>query len=120
MRVAGLGPLRVPVAVRVRRGYHINSDQPKEEYLIPTRLAWADAPFPIQSVTYPEAEELRTSFSELPLAVFSDRFEIVTVFQVEAMPAGRKELRGSLKFQACNDSSCLPPTTIPVSVPIRP
>ncbi len=119
IEVAGPGALRVPVAIRIRRGYHINSDRPNEDYLIPTALSWDGAPFPVEAVTYPPAEEVRYDFSDAPLSVFSSRIEIVTTFRVESVPEALRELRGSFRFQACNDRACLPPRTIPVTVPVR-
>lgn len=117
--LAGPGPVRVPVVVRVRRGYHINSSRPNDPYLIPTVLSWDDAPFRVASIAYPKAQEVRYDFSDKPLSVYSDRVEIVTVFEVASVPAGLGELKGSLRFQACNDKACLPPRTIPVVVPVR-
>lgn len=119
VQVAGPGTLRVPVSIRIRRGYHINSDRPNEDYLIPTVLSWEGSPFPVEAVTYPPAEQVRYDFSDAPLSVFSSRIEIVTTFRVEDVPEALRELRGSLRFQACNDRACLPPRTIAVTVPVR-
>ena len=119
VRIDAPGKLQVPVAVRIRRGYHINSNRPNEPYLIPTSLSWDDAPFRVESVAFPPAEEVRYDFSDAPLAVYSSRIRIVTTFIVDSVPAALRELRGSLRFQACNDKACLPPRTIPVTVPVR-
>ncbi len=117
--LAGPGEVRVPVAIRIRRGYHINSNTPNEPYLIPTALAWDVPPLRVMSVAYPPAEEVRYDFSEQPLSVFSERIEIVTTFKVDKVPAGLQQLRGSFRFQACNDRACLPPKTVPVIIPVR-
>lgn len=119
IRITGTGPLRVPITVRIRRGYHINSDKPNDPYLIPTSLAWPDAPLRVDSVVYPPPEEVKYDFSDKPLSVYSSRVEIVTTFHVESVPAHTGELRGSFRFQACNDKACLPPRTLPVRVPVR-
>lgn len=117
--VADPGPVRVPVSIRIRRGYHINSDRPNDPYLIPTALAWDSAPFRVESIAYPPAEEVSYDYSDKPLSVYSSRIEIVTTFEVESVPEGLREIRGSFRFQACNDKVCLPPKTIPVTVPVR-
>ncbi len=119
VRIAEPGTVRVPVAVRIRRGYHINSNRPNEPYLIPTSLSWDKPPFRVESVAYPPAEEVRFDFSDEPLSVYSSRIEIVTTFLVRSAPEGLSELRGRFRFQACNDKSCLPPKTIPVAIPVR-
>ena len=117
--VAAPGSVAVPVAIRIRRGYHINSDRPNDPYLIPTVLAWNDAPFRVESIVYPHAEEVRYDFSDKPLSVYSSRIEIVTTFKVESVPEELTELKGTFRFQACTDEACLPPKTIPVKVPVR-
>lgn len=117
--ITGTGPLRVPIAVRIRRGYHINSATPNDPYLIPTSLDWSDVPLHVDSVAYPPPEEVKYDFSDKPLSVYSSRVEIVTTFRVESVPPDTSELRGSLRFQACNDKACLPPKTLPVRVPVR-
>ncbi|MDE0621241.1 MAG: protein-disulfide reductase DsbD family protein [Bryobacterales bacterium] len=119
IRITDTGPLRVPIAVRIRRGYHINSDKPNDPYLIPTSLDWPGVPLRIDSVAYPPPEEVKYDFSDKPLSVYSSRVEIVTTFHVESVPADTRELRGSFRFQACNDKACLPPKTLPVRVPVR-
>ena len=119
VRITGAGPLEVPITVRVRRGYHINSNRPNDPYLIPTSLAWPNVPFRTTSVTFPPAEEVKYDFSDKPLSVYSSIVEIVTTFHVESVPEGVDELRGSFRFQACNDKACLPPKTLPVTVPVR-
>ncbi len=111
--------VEVPVAIRIRKGYHINSNQPLESYLIPTKLSWDVEPLSLASVTYPEAEQVSYSFSEKPLSVYSSRVVIQSSFQVPDSAVDMTELKGKFRFQACNDKSCLAPKTIDVSIPIR-
>lgn len=106
------------ILVRVRRGYHINSNQPGEEYLIPTKLTWnTDMP---TTVTYPESELFVSQFSEEALLVYSGEVEFKTSFRVPAkLPAGVTEISGTLRYQACTDKACLAPTSVDVVLPIR-
>ena len=48
----------VPLTVQIRGGYHINSNQPNEDYLIPTRLTWTAAPAEVKDIRYPEPEQV--------------------------------------------------------------
>jgi len=110
----------VRVEVRIRPGYHINSHQPNEEYLIPTRLRWENAGLKVRRVEYPEAETVRYEFSEEPLSVYSGKIAMVSVFEpVEKIPEGLTELQGTLHYQACTEKVCLPPKTLPVKVPVE-
>ncbi len=111
--------VEVPVSVRIRKGYHINSNRPLEDYLIPTKLSWDAAPLVVASIDYPQAQEIKPSFSQKPLSVYSSRIVIRTRFQAPAAEIGLSELKGKFRFQACDDKSCLPPKTIDVSAPVR-
>ena len=109
----------VPLTVQIRGGYHINSDQPAEDYLIPTRLTWTAAPLHVKDVKYPEAEQVTYDFSDRPLSVYSGKIVIRTTFEVpRQLPASLTELTGKLRYQACNDKACLPPKTVAVSIPV--
>lgn len=108
----------VPLSIRIRNGYHINSDTPADSYLIPTRLMW-DAPgFKTASVKYPEAETVKYDFSDKPLSVYSGTIQITSTLTAPAkIPAGLTELTGKFRYQACNEKACLPPRTADFKVP---
>ncbi|HPQ17218.1 MAG TPA: hypothetical protein PLP04_18445, partial [Bryobacteraceae bacterium] len=44
------------LAVRVRDGFHVNSDQPAEDYLIPLRLKWEAGPLAPEAIVFPKPE----------------------------------------------------------------
>lgn len=107
------------IMVRIRPGYHINSDKPAEEYLIPTKLVWNTAGLETE-VTYPEAELFVSQFSEEAMFVFSGEIELKTKFKATAkFPAGLTEIAGTLRYQACTEKACLAPTSLDVSIPLR-
>ena len=110
----------VLLTLRIRPGYHINSNRPAEDYLIPTKLSWeAAAPLELKSIDYPAGENVTYSFSEKPLSVYSAKVRVVSTFKApESLDADFKALTGSLRYQACNDKACFPPKTIAVKVPI--
>jgi hypothetical protein len=109
--------VEVPLVVRIRPGYHINSHQPAEEYLIPTRIEWDAAPLEVVRIDYPEAEIVQYDFSDTPLSVFSGEIEIVTVLRApKSLPAGLVSMNGKLRYQACNDKACLAPATADLAV----
>ncbi|MCB1019433.1 MAG: hypothetical protein KDC27_05870 [Acidobacteria bacterium] len=112
------GETRLPLTVRVRRGYHINSSKPNEDYLIPTALTWDAAPLEVVRVEYPEAETVTYDFSPKPLSVYSGEIEIVTVLRAPAGAKPGETLSGQLHYQACNDKACLAPTSVEISVPV--
>ena len=111
--------IAVPVVVRIRPGYHMNSHQPREEYLIPTTLTWEAPGLTLVRVDYPDAEIVKYDFSEEPLSVFSGEITITTVFRVPSAVPPLSELRGSLRYQACNDKACLAPTSVDFQTAVR-
>ncbi len=111
---------QAPLKLVIRSGYHINSNKPAEEYLIPTILSWTAEPFTLQGVTYPKPEIVKYEFSTQPMQVYSGAIEVVSRFAVPASaPHGPLTLAGKLRYQACNDKACLPPRTLDVSLPLQ-
>jgi DsbC/DsbD-like thiol-disulfide interchange protein len=101
----------------LRPGYHVNSNTPSDEYLIPLRLTWNPGPLEASGFTFPQPRMEKYSFSEKPLSVFTGDFQIVTHFKASANAApGPATLTGKLRYQACNNSMCLPPKTLDVSL----
>ena len=111
----------VPLRVVIRSGYHINSNTPAEEYLIPTMLSWSKSSISgitLRGVTYPKAETVNYDFASKPLQVYSGTITVVSRFTVAADAVrGQTRLIGTLRYQACTDRMCLAPRTLPVSVP---
>ena len=108
---------RIPVAVEP--GYHVNSNAPLEDYLIPLKVTWtATGALEAGEVVYPKAATEKYAFAEKPLSVFAGNFEIAANFKVAAgAPAGAGIAAGKLSYQACNSKMCFRPATVEISVP---
>jgi hypothetical protein len=112
------------IPVTVRAGYHVNSNAPSEEYLIPLKLTWkSTGALEGGQVTYPKPSTERYEFqapTEKPLSVYTGNFELVANFKVAAnAPAGPGMAVGQLRYQACSDKACYPPKNIEVTVPYQ-
>ena len=104
----------------LRPGYHVNTNKPSDEYLIPLRLTWNAGAVEATGVTFPAGEMRKYSFSQKPLAVYTGDFELVTHFKVAANAvAGYSKATGKLRYQSCNDNMCLPPKTLDVSLDVE-
>jgi Thiol:disulfide interchange protein DsbD, N-terminal len=102
---------------RVGSEFHINSNKPHSELLIPTQLKLAaDQPLSVPALKYPAGEDVSFPFAPgEKLSVYSGDFSVNAV--VKASPsahAGNYPVTGELRFQACDRSACYPPRTIPV------
>ncbi len=102
--------------------WHINSNQPAEDFLIPTRLSMTtDAGVVFGDVNYPVGMDIKFAFSETPLSVYEGK--VVFWLEAEAVPdlrPGEITLGGTFRYQACNDMTCLIPTeeSFEITVPV--
>lgn len=103
--------------ISVEPGFHVNSDKPTDEYVIPLKLTWTEGPLHPQSITYPKPETIKVGTETL--TVFTGEFNIETRFSVppHAQP-GASTLTGKLRYQACNNQMCLRPATVDVRLPV--
>jgi suppressor for copper-sensitivity B len=112
---------RVAALVTIENGWHVNSHKPSFEYLIPTVLDLElPAGWPQETVQYPAAKMKTFSFEPHPLAVYDGDVVMVASFQLpKGVKAGSYPLRASLRYQACNDSQCLPPVTAEAKIDVK-
>jgi len=107
---------------RVPPGYHINSNTPKSEFLIPTALKM-DLPTDIilGKIEYPPGEDATFPFSpDEKLSVYSGDFTIALgVHPLKSVVPGKYVMHGVLRYQACDNAACYPPKTLPVSFEVK-
>ena len=113
--------VQVKIPVAVKEGYHVNSNKPGEEYLIPLKLTWTSTnALEAGEITYPKPLLEKFEFTdkpEVPLSVYMGKFDLLAKFKVAAnAPAGPGVASGKLKYQACSNKACYPPKTVEVAV----
>ncbi len=106
------------LVAHLRSGFHVNSNAPAEDWLIPLKLTWLNGPLPVEQIIYPKPQTEKAEFSPKPLLVFSGNFEIQTRFKAGSTP-GLANIPGKLRYQACTSRECLPPKTIEVQLPVN-
>ena len=103
--------------VVVLPGFHVNSDKPKDEFIIPLRLSWTPGLLDVKSVEFPKPEEMKVGTQDL--TVFTGTFAVKTQFQAPANAAtGPATLMGKIKYQACSSDMCFRPSSIDVKLPV--
>ena len=110
----------VKLRLEVKPGYHVNSNKPADEYLIPLKLSFDTTPLESVSVHFPPPKMEKYPFSDKPLSVYSGSFEIVA--KVKSKPDARSGMNfanAKLRYQACTENACLPPKTIDVRIPFE-
>jgi thiol:disulfide interchange protein DsbD len=105
---------KVAIEVQVAEGWHINSHEPYDEYLIPTSLTIVENPnFKLKKVVYPKPHDLKLAFSESPLSVWEGTVYKGALVEVDSnLSPGTYPLVVDLEYQACNDISCQAPTSV--------
>jgi thioredoxin:protein disulfide reductase len=93
-------------------GWHVNSHHPSEEYLIATTVK-VDAAGGVRAgePVYPEGVMKKFAFAEKPLSVYEGAFSVKVPITFEG--ARPTEVSGTVEFQACNDTQCLAPASVP-------
>ncbi|MGH9520258.1 MAG: protein-disulfide reductase DsbD domain-containing protein [Terriglobales bacterium] len=106
------------VTIKIDQGFHIQSNHPKLDYLIPTSLALTPAGgVALTAVKWPAAAEYKFSFSPDPLAVFEGTLQVPVTLKTGA--AGSYTLHGTFHYQACNEQLCRPPVSEPFTLQVR-
>jgi len=110
-------PSPVTLHFRIAEGLHINSHTPKQEELIPTDFSIpAGAGVRLDKAIYPAGSDITLPADpKTKLNVYTGEFSIET--QVVAAP-GNHLVEAKLRYQACSQTECLPPRTIPVAIDV--
>ena len=128
--IAAVGPVtaqrgkqtKVSLNFRVASGFHVNSNAPKDEFLIPTALKM-DPPTDIVlgKIEYPAGTDVSFPFSpDTKLNVYSGDFTInLMVHPLTSVVPGKYAMRGLLRYQACDNAQCFPPKTLPVNFDVK-
>ncbi len=106
-------------------GWHVNSDRPLQDTLVPTRLSIESlAPgggdngvgWKLVEVRYPEPLRITLGFQAEPLAVFAGS-AVIRAELTATRPERPRVARLRLTVQACDDQRCLRPEDLLLEVP---
>jgi hypothetical protein len=112
----------VEFTFHVQSGYHINSNRPRAEELIPTSLSFSPPPdLVIAKVQYPAGQLKSFPFDPAQkLSVYSGDVVIKAVIIPQAnASAGTYTVHGEFKYQACDNNACYPPKKLPVQFDVK-
>jgi thiol:disulfide interchange protein DsbD len=105
--------VRASVTMDIPSGLHVQSSKPLDKFLIATKLdVETPAGMKVGPISYPRALMRKLKFSKGMVAVYEGKSVVrfnVTVPQNYS--GGSGEIKGKLRFQACDDESCFPPVT---------
>ncbi len=105
--------VKAMVVMDIPNGLHVQSNKPLDKFLVATKL---DVETPqgmtVGPISYPRALMRNLKFSKGQVAVYEGRTVIRFNVTVPANYGGSSgDVKGRLRFQACNDEACFPPIT---------
>jgi len=105
--------VRATVVMDIPHGLHLQSNKPLDKFLVPTKLDVETPPgMNVGPISYPRPVMRKLKFSKGNVAVYEGKAMIRFNVTVPAnYSGGSGEIKGKLRFQACNDESCFPPVT---------
>jgi thiol:disulfide interchange protein DsbD len=119
--VARGSSFQIAVVMKIRPGFHVNAREKSEDYLIATDLKAAlPAGFNNGDVSYPKGKLEKFAFSKTPLNVYQDTVILrLPVTALASAPLGEQHIPLKLRYQACSNELCLPPTTLTLDVTLN-
>jgi hypothetical protein len=115
-------PTTVNLRFHVGSGFHVNSNKPKSEFLIPTALKLnPPTDIVIGRVNYPSGEEMSFAFApQDKLSVYSGEFPLtVEVHPLASVYPGNYKIHGELRYQACDNAACYPPKKLTLAFEVK-
>jgi thiol:disulfide interchange protein DsbD len=113
---------KAAVILKVQAGYHINDNAPLDEFMFPTSITVEDSPeFEVVEICYPTGRRARFSYSETELVVYDGQAVLGILLRAkDGLAPGARTIKANLSYQACDNSSCLPPKELPftLSIPV--
>jgi hypothetical protein len=119
---AGAGAkIELSLAIEIGPGFHVQANPASRPELIPLSVRVTDsASLVIGAPVYPAGKLRRIDASPEPISLYegSVRVAIPVAVPADARP-GERTVRGTMRFQACDDKRCHVPATLPFTVAVR-
>ena len=115
-------PAKAEIHLRVNGGFHINSNKPTSDLLIPTKVEFApNTHFKVGKIEYPAGQDFKIPIApDEKLSVYAGAVNIVAPLIVaKATAPGSYNLKATLTYQACSDNACYPPKKVPLEFVVK-
>ncbi len=105
---------RVAIEIAIADGWHINSNEPGLEFLIPTTVTLQlPEGAVVEAVRYPQPAVRRLRLGgDRDLRLYEGQVRIEADVRYESLRADETAPMAVLRYQACNDTLCLRPATV--------
>ena len=113
------GPAKVRIRLDVDERYHLNAHDPGMEGLIPLTVQLVGGDGLKLEVQYPKGNSKKFAFADEPINIYDGEILLNATIEKVGVVAANAKPKLTLKYQACDDSSCLLPQTIELPVRIE-
>ncbi|MCH9652561.1 MAG: DUF255 domain-containing protein [Planctomycetes bacterium] len=105
---------QVAIVLNIEKGWHINTNPSSPDFLVPTTFTIKSIQnLKLSKVKYPAGHAFEVEGFEQPLQVYEKQAIVRGVLEIPAEAGGKEEqLELNVKYQACNDKTCIRPTTV--------
>jgi hypothetical protein len=119
-RLPAGGTCQVLLYLKIDEPWHINANPPTDEFAVPTELSLKSKQgVKLGAIRYPAAEKLEVKGQDEPLLIYRKQAVIRATLEIPAAAAGKSdELTFQLDYQACNDTTCLRPQKLTLTLPV--
>ena len=105
---------RMAAEVQLDPGYHVNSNEPLDPYLIPTTIVFsAPEGITVRKLAFPEPSTLMQAGIEL--VTYDEEFLLgVEIVLADNVEPGEYVVSALLRYQSCDETTCYSPTQEPI------
>ena len=112
--------VRLALQVALPKGFHVQSNKPRDPLLIATELTIDPPPgVSVSEIVFPTPVDLKQAGADQPLAVFEERFLICARVAIAPTVSGDVVVPARLRYQACDDKMCFAPTNLTTQWTLR-
>lgn len=104
---------KIALQINIAKGWHINSDKPNEDFLIPSELKiLSPGNIVLTEVIFPAAKNVALQVSDKPLSVFENEFFLgAKIKTLKDLPLGLTPIIIEFSYQGCDDHTCMAPSS---------
>jgi len=108
---------RIAIELELREPWHVNSNEPEEDFLIPTEIEFEKNEYiTFGRILYPKPVRKTFAFTDNPIPVYEGTvYVFTTITLLPEVADSTIRIAGTLTYQACNNESCLAPAELKFS-----
>ena len=108
------GEIKLAFRTKILDEWHINSNKPNEDFLIPTELKLTSAgDLQFDEIIYPKAHDIKLDISDTPVSVYEGEIYFGTKVKIpNDIEVGIQKVFVDFTYQGCNNVTCMAPVTL--------